>query len=104
MNSPQTPAEGRCCRPEAYFSKPWYSENVKNITVSLPDDMYRRARVRAAEEDTSVSALVQRLLIAYTQEESEYERRKRLQAEVLATIGDFRASDRLARDEVHRRR
>ena len=76
---------------------------MKNVTVALPDDVYRRARVRAAEEDTSLSALVQRLILAYTQSESDYERRKRLQAEGLATIGDFRAGDRLTRDQVHRR-
>lgn len=27
----------------------------KNITVSLPDDVYRRARTWAAERDTSIS-------------------------------------------------
>jgi hypothetical protein len=31
---------------------------VKNITVSVPDDVYRNARVNAAQRDTSVSALV----------------------------------------------
>jgi hypothetical protein len=31
---------------------------VKNITVSVNDDLYRKARLVAAENDTSVSALV----------------------------------------------
>jgi len=31
---------------------------VKNITVSVPEDVYRAARVRAAERGRSVSALV----------------------------------------------
>jgi predicted nucleic acid-binding protein len=31
---------------------------VKNITISVPDQVCRRARVRAAARDTSVSALV----------------------------------------------
>ena len=35
-----------------------YCETVKNITVSVPDDVYRSARVAAAQRDTSVSALV----------------------------------------------
>jgi predicted CopG family antitoxin len=77
---------------------------VKNVTVSLPDDVYRRARIRAAEEDSSLSALVQRLLIGYTRQESDFERRKRLQAEVLAKISGFCAGDRLSRDEVHDRK
>jgi plasmid stability protein len=76
---------------------------VKNITVSLPDELYRRARVRAAEQDTSVSAVVQQFLLRYTQQETDYERGKRLQAEVLGSIKRFRASDRLSRDEVHAR-
>ena len=35
-----------------------YSETVKVITVSVPDDVYRDARVAAAERDALVSALV----------------------------------------------
>jgi predicted CopG family antitoxin len=77
---------------------------VKNVTVSLPDDVYRRARIRAAEEDSSLSALVQRLLVTYTRQESDFERRKRLQSEVLDAITRFRAGDRLSRDEVHDRK
>jgi hypothetical protein len=33
---------------------------MKNIAVSVDDETYRRARVKAAEMDTSVSALVRR--------------------------------------------
>lgn len=76
---------------------------MRNITISLPDDVYRRARLRAAEEDSSLSALVQRLIVAYTRQESDFEKRKRLQSEVLATISNFRAAGRLSRDEIHRR-
>jgi predicted CopG family antitoxin len=82
----------------------WYSDSVRNVTISLPDDVYRRARIRAAEEDSSLSALVQRLLITCTQQESDFERRKRLQTEVLGTIAGFSAGDRLSRDEVHDRK
>ncbi len=35
---------------------------MKNITVSLDDETYRRARVKAAERDTSESALVEPFL------------------------------------------
>ena len=76
---------------------------MKNITVSLPDEVYRNARVKAAERDTSVSALVKQFLIGLAEEESEFERRKRLQAEVLATLTGFEAGDRLSRDEAHNR-
>ena len=76
---------------------------MKNITVSLPDDIYRRARIKAAERDTSVSALVREFLTSLGEEESDFERRKRLQAEVLASIKDFRAGDRMTRDEARER-
>jgi plasmid stability protein len=35
---------------------------MKNITVSLDDETYRQARIVAAEQNTSVSALVRRFL------------------------------------------
>lgn len=31
---------------------------MKNITLSVPDEVYRKARIAAARRDTSVSALV----------------------------------------------
>jgi Arc/MetJ-type ribon-helix-helix transcriptional regulator len=77
---------------------------VKNITVSLPDPVYRRARIKAAERDTSVSALVREFLTKLGEEESDFERRKRLQDEVIASVRSFSATDRMARGDVHRRR
>jgi plasmid stability protein len=77
---------------------------VKNLTVSLPDDVYRRARIKAAERDTSVSALVRELLTELAEDESDFERRKRLQDEVIASVRDFRAADRLSREEIHDRK
>ena len=76
---------------------------MKNITVSLPDEAYRRARVKAAERDTSVSALVREFLVSLSAEESDVARRKRLETEVLATITRFRAGDRRPREAVHAR-
>jgi len=35
---------------------------MKNITLSVPDDVYRSARIAAARLDTSVSALVRNFL------------------------------------------
>jgi plasmid stability protein len=80
-----------------------YRVNVKNVTVSLPEDVYRRARVKAAERDTSLSALVRAFLVALGEEETDFEKRKRLQDEVLGSIVSFRAGVRLRRDEVHDR-
>ena len=76
---------------------------MKNITVSLPDDVYRRARIKAAERDTSVSALVRDFLSRLGEEESDFERRRRLQQEVLASLKSFRAGDRVSREKIHQR-
>ena len=77
---------------------------MKNLTVSLPDDVYRRARVKAAERDTSVSALVRDFLLTLETAESDFDRRKRLQTQVLSSIRTFRAGDRLDRDRLYARR
>lgn len=76
---------------------------MKNITVSVPDEVYRSARVAAAQHDTSVSALVVAYLERLSGRMEEFGRLEELQREVQAEIGQFRASDRLDRDEVHDR-
>jgi phage shock protein A len=57
----------------------------------------------AAERDTSVSALVKRYLQRLGSEETEIERLKREERELRERISAFRASDRMSRDDVHRR-
>ena len=79
-------------------------EAMRNITVSVDDETYRRARIAAAERDTSVSALVKAYLEQLTAQETESERRKRIEREIRDKIVKFRASPRLSRDEAHRRR
>ena len=77
---------------------------MKNITVSLDDEIYRRARIAAAEQATSVSALVKRFLTDLGSGESETERLKREERALRERITRFRASDRISRDELHDRR
>jgi uncharacterized protein YdaU (DUF1376 family) len=74
---------------------------VKNITVSLDDDTYRRARLIAAERETSVSALVKQFLVELAKGESENERLKREEKTLREKITVFRGSDRLSREDVH---
>jgi plasmid stability protein len=76
---------------------------VKNITVSLDDDSYRRARIKAAMADTSVSALVRDFLTRFAGEESEFEKLQRQEEELRRSVTIFRASDRLSREELHDR-
>lgn len=76
---------------------------MKNITVTLDDETYRRARMIAAERDTSVSALVKEFLLGLAAGESDYERLKREERELRKQVISFRASDRLSREDVHKR-
>jgi plasmid stability protein len=77
--------------------------SMKNITVSVDEETHRRARIRAAELDTSLSAAVRKFLIEFAGGETDFERRKKLQERTLASIRSFRAGDRLSREEAHRR-
>ena len=76
---------------------------MKNITVSVPDDVYRDARVRAAERGSSVSGLVAQYLRSLSEQGSEFARLEAQQREVQDQIDRFRAGDRLDRDEIHGR-
>ncbi len=80
-----------------------YFETMKNVTVSMDDETYRRARIRAAEAGKSVSALVRGFLNDLGTTETEAERLKREEAVLRTQIMGFRAADRLSRDEVHER-
>lgn len=77
---------------------------MKNITVTVDDETYRKARIKAAEQDTSVSALVKRFLAEFASGESDAERLKREERALHERINSFRAADRLPRKDVHSRR
>ena len=77
---------------------------MKNITVSLDDETYRRARMIAAQRDTSVSAMVKRFLTELASGETEFERLKRLEQETRERITNFSASENVPRDQLYDRR
>jgi plasmid stability protein len=77
---------------------------MKNITVALDNETYRKARIRAAELDTSVSAVVRKYLTQFAEGESRFERLKKQEEAVRAPIDEFTAEDRLSRDELHDRK
>jgi hypothetical protein len=83
--------------------KSCYGETVKNLTVSVPDGVYRNARVAAAQRDTSVSALVVTYLEQLSGRMDEFARLEEQQHQVQDEITQFRAASRLSRDEVHDR-
>ena len=87
---------------------------MKTISVSVDDETHRRARIRAAETGTTVSAMIRGLLTEMLQHppetasvETEPQRRARKLDEVLARfeaegIG-LDASERLTREEIYDR-
>ena len=77
---------------------------MKNITVSVDDETYRKARIRAAELDTSVSAIVRKYLTEFAAGESRFERLRKQEEAVRARIKNFSGSDRLPRDELYKRK
>ncbi len=89
---------------------------MRNITVSVDDETHRRARIRAAELDTSVSALVRTYLQSLVdssgesaakagESETPLELRRRELDEVLADFDargvGLRSCDNLTRDELY---
>jgi plasmid stability protein len=77
---------------------------MKNVTVSLDDDTYRNARVRAAEMGRSLSALVREYLRELGSKESEFERLHKHEIELRKKITGFSGNDLLSRDEIHERK
>ena len=76
---------------------------MANITVSVPDDIYRVARIRAAERGSSVSALVADYLSSLSEREAEFARLEAQRKRIVEGIVAFGAGDRLSRDEIHER-
>jgi plasmid stability protein len=77
---------------------------MTNITVSVPDEVYRAARIRAAERDTSVSALVAEYLRSLSEREAEFARLEALQQKIFSQVSkDFKASDNLNREDLYDR-
>ena len=77
---------------------------MKNITVSVDEETYRAARIKAAERDTSVSALVKGFLTSLAADDGDFERMAREEHALRERIRRFHATDRLSRDALHNRR
>ena len=61
-------------------------------------------RIKAAERNTSLSALVRRFLVELVSEESSERGLERQERDLRAQIRDFTAGDRLSREDAHWRR
>lgn len=76
---------------------------MKNVTVSLDDETYRRGRMRAAERGASLSALVREFLDQLGGTETEFERLRREEARLRGQVSAFEAANREGRDALHGR-
>lgn len=76
---------------------------MKNITVTVDDDTYRLARIKAAERDTSVSALVKQFLADLARDKGTFEQLVQEEDALRRRIRNFRAADRVSRDAIHDR-
>jgi Arc/MetJ-type ribon-helix-helix transcriptional regulator len=76
---------------------------MKNITVSVDEETYRRARIVAAERNSSVSALVRDYLRSLGAARAEEGDDVSALFAALDKARGFRASTRLTREEAHAR-
>jgi len=76
---------------------------MKNITVSVPEEVYRKARIYAAQSDTSVSRLVSEYLQSIGDRDVALSEAADARERIAARITGFSAAKRLTRDEVHDR-
>jgi hypothetical protein len=77
---------------------------TRNITLSMPEELVRRAKVAAAQRDMSVSALVARLLeqlVGDVRDDEQVwaEERRLMDSGIGMQVGDLSWS----RDELHER-
>ncbi|MFZ1576248.1 MAG: hypothetical protein WAT36_13630 [Chromatiaceae bacterium] len=74
---------------------------MKNITPSIDDDAYRLARLTAEEPNTTVSALVREYLRSFIHPMGGPTDPAASLFAALDRAHDFRATDRLTREEAH---
>ncbi|MEX2381437.1 MAG: DUF6364 family protein [Opitutales bacterium] len=83
---------------------------MKNITLKIDDETYRKARVRAAQAGTSVSAMVREFLNREDDEETARENKRIEAMKALYTLANERADEErrpvepLTRDEIYETR
>lgn len=83
---------------------------MKNITIAVDDELYQKARIKAAEQSTSISAMFKSYLIQVTGmdgKETEFQRLQREELELREELRAHRISlnpvHNLSRDELHDR-
>lgn len=82
----------------------YFTVATKNITLSMPEELVRRAKVLAAQRDTSVSGLVARLLEQLVGEVRDYDEVAALERQMMNSGLGLRVGPLTwSRDELHER-
>lgn len=77
---------------------------MSNLTITLDDDLLRRARVQALSQGTSVNALLRAYLETYVGADSRTEARRRLvELAKKSRSGSGRGGRSWTRDDLHDR-
>jgi len=77
---------------------------LKNVTLSLDDKTYQRARIEAARRNQSLSALVRAFLQSLSRDAGEERSRRQRLFVALDRSRGFRAADRLSREVANERK
>ncbi len=75
----------------------------RNVTLQLDDALIRKAKVIAAERDTSVSRLVAEQITELVARDSSYDRGHRRYLELTGSVHGSSDGRRFTRDELHDR-
>jgi len=77
--------------------------HVSNLTITVPEDLLRRARIRALEQGTSVNAVLREYLAAYGGAQESTRRAVGTILELSKRAGSRRGRKRWTRDDLHER-
>ena len=77
---------------------------LKNVTITLPEEVAHWARRKAAEENTSVSKLVGQMLENQMRMTDEYRKAHQRWRQLAKPVKGVDATQRLSREDSHERR
>lgn len=77
---------------------------MKKITLIIPDKVYRRAGLKAATDNTSVSKVVSRFLESYGVEEERIAAARAQMEALFCKVKGFGVGKKISRREIHARR
>jgi hypothetical protein len=81
-------------------------ESTQNITLAIPKDILRKAKILAVQRNTSLSGLLTQTLAELVSREDGYQQAKRRNLEMLKSGFDFGTQGNITwkREDLHERR